>query len=128
MTGRTTRGGHYYDLAAGGAVLVALFIGVGIGERDSALGVWSIVLGVGAAMATAVIFVLRMEVERGAGEGATHQPDLFGFELEDVMYLIGPITWLGLVQPFLVLAGIGALLFALFVLLQGRNLRVEGKT
>ena len=128
MTGRTTRGGHYYDLAAGGAVLVALFIGIGIGEREGALGVWSIVLGVGAGMATAVIFVLRMELERRAGKGATHQPNLFGFEIEDVMYLVGPITWLGLLQPFLVLAGIGAPLFALFVLWQGRSFMVEGKT
>jgi hypothetical protein len=44
------------------------------------------------------------------------------------MYLVGPITWLGLLQPFLILAGIGAPLFALFVLWQGRSLMVEGKT
>jgi hypothetical protein len=32
------------------------------------------------------------------------------------MYLLGPITWLGFLQRFLMLAGIGAPLFALFVL------------
>ena len=116
MTGRTSPFGHYYDLAAGGAVLIALFIGMGIGARHGALGGWSIGLGSAAALATAVIFVARLELERRAGKAAVRQPNLFGFEMEDTMYLVGPITWLGLLQPFLVLAGIGAPLFSLWVL------------
>ena len=128
MTGRTSSFGHYYDLAAGGAVLVALFVGIGIGLRDGTLGVLAIGLGVGAAVATAVIFVQRMELERRAGKTATRQPNLLGFEAEDVMYLLGPITWLGLLQPFLVLAGIGAPLFALLVLWQCRRVLLERGT
>jgi phosphatidylglycerophosphate synthase len=116
MTGQTSSFGHYYDLAAGGAVLVVLFVGIGVGLREGALGTWSMTLGSAAGLATTVIFVLRMELERRAGKAATQQPNLLGFELEDVMYLLGPITWLGLLQPFLVLAGIGAPLFALLVL------------
>jgi hypothetical protein len=72
-----------------------------------------------------VTFVLRMELERRAGKAATRQPNLLGFEVEDVMYLVGPITWLGLLQPFLILAGIGAPLFALLVLWQRRRLLLE---
>jgi archaetidylinositol phosphate synthase len=124
MTGRTSSLGHYYDLAAGGAVLVALFVGIGIGARHGALGPWSIRLGVSAALASAVIFVVRMEVERRAGKAAVRQRNLLGFEMEDVMYLVGPITWLGLLQPFLVLAGIGTPLFALLVLRQGRRVLI----
>jgi len=122
MTGRTSIFGHYFDLAAGGAVLVAVFIGIGIGASAGALGAWSIGLGLGAALATAAIFVLRMELERRAGKAAVRQPNLLGFEIEDMMYLLGPITWLGLLQPFLVLAGIGAPGFALVVLWQRRRL------
>jgi phosphatidylglycerophosphate synthase len=125
MTGRTSSFGHYYDLAAGGAVLVALFVGIGIGLRDGTLGALAIGLGAGAGLATAVTFVLRMELERRAGKAATRQPNLLGFEVEDVMYLLGPITWLGLLQPFLILAGIGAPLFALLVLWQRRRLLLE---
>ena len=125
MTGRTSSFGHYYDLAAGGAVLVALFVGIGIGLRDGTLGALAIGLGAGAGLATAVIFALRMELERRAGKAATRQPNLLGFEVEDVMYLVGPITWLGLLQPFLILAGIGAPLFALLVLWQCRGLLLE---
>lgn len=127
-TGRSSLFGHYYDLAAGGAVLVALFIGIGIGLRKHGLGAWSIGLGIAAGLATAVIFVLRMELERRAGKSATRQPNLLGFELEDVMYLVGPITWLGLLSPLLVLAGIGTPLFALFVLWQGRGVPLEQRS
>jgi len=44
------------------------------------------------------------------------------------MYLVGPVTWLGLLQPVLVLAGIGAPLFALLVLWQGRGVLLEQRT
>jgi phosphatidylglycerophosphate synthase len=125
MTDRTSPFGHSYDLAAGGAVLVALFIGIGIGERRGALGVWSIGFGTAAALATALIFVARATLERRAGKAAVRQPNLLGFETEDVMYLVGPITWLGLLQPFLVLAGIGAPLFALLALWQCRQVLIE---
>jgi phosphatidylglycerophosphate synthase len=125
MTGRTSSFGHYYDLAAGGAVLVALFIGMGIGARQGALGASSIGLGIAAGLATALIFLLRMDLERRAGKAAVRQPNLLGFEMEDLMYLVGPVTWLGLLQPFLVLAGVGAPLFALFVLWQCRRVLIE---
>jgi phosphatidylglycerophosphate synthase len=114
-TGRTSAFGHYYDLAAGGGVLVAVFVGMGIG-----MGVPG--LGAAAGAATTAIVVLRMALERGSGKAAVRQPNLLGFELEDLMYLLGPITWFGLLQPFLMLAGIGAPLFALLVLWQCRRL------
>jgi len=34
-----------------------------------------------------------------------------GFELEDVIYLIGPIFWLGWIEPFFLLGAVGVLLF-----------------
>ena len=125
LTGRSSTFGHYYDLAVGGAVLTALFIGMGIGLRDAGLGAWSVELGLAAALATAVIFAVRMALERRAGKAATAQPNLLGFEVEDVMYLVVPVTWLDLLPPFLLLAGIGAPLYALFVVWQGHGLRLE---
>jgi phosphatidylglycerophosphate synthase len=125
MTGRTSPFGHYYDLAAGGVVLIALFVGMGIGARDGALGTWSIGLGIAAGLATAVIFVARMELERRAGKAAVRQPNLLGFEMEDVMYLVGPITWLGVLQPFVALAGVGTPLFSLWVLWACRRVLIK---
>lgn len=115
MSGRATPFGHYYDVAAGGCVLVAAFVGIGIGTGNDALGA-------AAGLATAAIFVLRMELERRDGRAAVRQPNLLGFEAEDVMYLLGPITWFGLLPAFLLLAGLGAPLFALYVLWEGRRL------
>jgi hypothetical protein len=66
--------------------------------------------------ATGLIVLLRLELERRAGRSATRQPNLLGFELQDLMYLVGPVTWLGGLEPFLTLAAIGAPLYALFVL------------
>jgi phosphatidylglycerophosphate synthase len=114
-TGRTTVFGHYYDLAADCCVLVAVFIGIGIAEGMPGFGV-------AAGVATATIFTLRMMLERRGGKAAIRQPNLLGFELEDLMYLLAPITWLGLLEPFLLLASVGAPLFALFVLWQCRQL------
>jgi archaetidylinositol phosphate synthase len=128
MTGRTSTFGHYYDLAAGGAVLIALFVGIGVGLQGAAPGPWPLGLGIAAGLATAVIFALRLELERRAGKDATRQPNLLGCEIEDVMYLVGPVTWLGLLEPLLVLAGFGAPLFALFVLWQGRGVLLEQRT
>jgi archaetidylinositol phosphate synthase len=114
-TGRTSVFGHYYDLAADCCVLVAVFVAIGIAQRAPGLGA-------AAGLGTTAIFVLRLELERRAGKAAVRQPNLLGFELEDVMYLLAPITWLGLLQAFLLVAGIGAPLFALFVLWECRRL------
>lgn len=43
-------------------------------------------------------------------------------------HLLGPVTGLGLHEPSLILAGIGAPLFALLVLRQGRGVLFEQRT
>lgn len=112
LTGRTSRFGRYYDLVVGWIVYVALFMGIGWGLRDGALGGWSIVLGLVAGISISVIFALLFEAEERSGKAAVQQPEVAGFQIEDVMYLVGPITWFGGLQPFLIAAGIGAPLFA----------------
>ena len=122
MTGRTSTFGHYYDLIADALVLSALFVGIGAGLGASALP-----LGVLAGGAVLLIVLLRLEFERRAGKSATRQPNLLGFELQDLMYLLGPVTWLGGLEPFLLLAAIGAPLYALLVLWSfGRHLLRAG--
>ena len=127
MTGRTSAFGHYHD-SGGGAVLVALFVGIGIGLQDDEPAAGRSGSASARGWRPRLIFALRLELERRAGKAATRQPNLLGFEVEDVMYLVGPVTWLGLVQPLLVLAGIGAPGFALLVLWQGRGVLLEQRT
>jgi phosphatidylglycerophosphate synthase len=127
MTGRTTTFGHYYDLIADALVLTALFLGIGAGLSVGEAGERALHLGMLAGGATGLIVLLRLELERRAGRSATRQPNLLGFELQDLMYLVAPVTWLGGLEPFLILAAIGAPLYALLVLWTlGRHLQRTG--
>ena len=86
---------------------------MGIGLRTGPLGGWSIVLGGAAGLALLVIFNARSALaRRRSPEEAFHQPSFAGFEIEDILYLIAPVTWLGGLSGFLVATGIGAPLFA----------------
>ena len=114
MSGRTSRFGHYFDYVSDGVVTVALFVGIGVGLRGSALGWWAVPLGLAAGLTIAAIFLLRDEVWRRRGKEAIAQPSWAGFEIQDVLYLVAPITWLGGLMPFLAAAGVGAPLFLLW--------------
>lgn len=123
MTGQSSTFGHYYDLIADALVLTAVFTGIGIGLSGEPDAPYQR-LGLLAGGAVGLIVILRLELERRAGRAATRQPNLLGFELQDVTYLIGPVTWLGGLAPFLLLAAIGAPLYALAVLWSlGRHLQ-----
>src|SRR4029453_19486296 len=70
--------------------------------------------GLAAGVPFVAIFSLRGAIIRRRGRDAVAQPAVGGFEIEDVLYLIAPLTWLGGLEPFLVAAGIGAPLYALW--------------
>jgi len=121
LTGKTSSFGHAFDRAADLTVKIAVFGGMGIGLRTGPLGEWSVLLGLIAGASFVAIFLLRSELARRKGNAAVEQPAAAGFEIEDILYAIGPITWLGWLQPFVVLASIGAPLFALWTAAQLRD-------
>lgn len=124
ISGKSSRIGHFYDLAADALVTVAMFVGMGVGVAADvhlpwlATPVW---FGWIAGLAVALIFFLRMRIEERAGKAATRQAFLAGFETEDVLYLIPLVTMLDGVLPFLLAATIGAPLFALWVVIDYRR-------
>lgn len=127
MTGKTSRLGYYLDYGAGALSYGGLFLGIGIGARDSFLGEWAIVLGLAAAAAAVLSMFLNLRIDRQSqfeeGE-AVGYPGFAGFELEDGIYLIGPITWAGFLTPFFVLSAAGAMVYTLWtlsVVLRGRR-------
>ena len=65
----------------------------------------------------------RKIAEGKAESKAVGYPGLAGFELEDGIYLLAPVTWLGWLVPFFVAAGIGAPLYCLRTL--GRVVRAR---
>ena len=115
----TSRLGYYLDYISGAISYGALFGCLGIGFMHTELGNWALVLGL-AGTASAVISMFtnlgidkQLELEE-SDHDAVGYPGFAGFELEDGIYLIAPITWLGWLQPFFVLAGIGAGIYCLW--------------
>jgi archaetidylinositol phosphate synthase len=131
LTGKTSAFGHTYDRIADLCVKLALFSGMGMGLRHSALGDWASVFGLTAGVALIAIFLLRGEIARRRGVGSLDQPSAAGFEIEDILYGVAPVTWCGWLLPFVVAAGIGAPLFALWTarqFLASRTVDVPGSS
>jgi archaetidylinositol phosphate synthase len=117
QTGQTSRFGYFYDFVAGACSYAALFVGLGLAFRDGWLGDWAVVLGAVGAGSAFLSMALSLDIDRIAGAGVADYPSFAGFELEDGIYLIAPIIWLGWARPFFIGAGIGAGLYALRVAL-----------
>lgn len=112
LTGKTSRIGYYYDYVAGALSSVALFAGIGVGYAGRPLGGWALALGLAASVAAlaAMGFGLAADARRGSGDGP--YPQWGPFELEDGIYLIGPITWLGGLAGFFMLGALGQIVFS----------------
>jgi phosphatidylglycerophosphate synthase len=116
FAGKSSKFGSYYDQIVGVVNYVALFVGIGLGLRFQGLGALGLPLGIIAGISVGVILALRIELEKRRGEDT--QPSFAGFEMDDIMYCVGPVTWIGGLKPFLIAASIGAPVFALWVLWQ----------
>ena len=121
LTGKTSLSGHYYDLVSDASVQILLFVGIGYGLRNTDLGEWALPMGIVAGVSIATIFWLRMSIENRLGKAAIEQPSFAGFEIQDVLYILVPVTWLGWLAPFLTAAVIGAPAFALWTLREYRK-------
>jgi phosphatidylglycerophosphate synthase len=126
ISGKTSRIGHFYDLASDALVTVMLFLGMGIGMNAAAghahgLIVPPALLGGIAGVSVAVIFFLRMRIEEMAGKAGTKQASAGGFETEDVLYLLPLVTLTSSTSLFVIAASIGAPLFAVWVMIDYRR-------
>lgn len=118
--GKSSRVGHLYDLTCDALVTVMLFVGMGIGAGGTQIGALKLapgVLGAVAGVAVALIFLLRMRIEEIVGKAGTKHASVGGFETEDVLYLLPIVTLTNVVAPFVVVASIGAPLFAAWVVI-----------
>ncbi len=113
-TGKTSRFGHYFDNVAMMTTYVATFVGMGLGLASRGMGGVYVALGIAAALAVAVIFGMRLWAESRLGSDAVATKLVAGFEIEDVLYVVGPIAWFGVIDYFLVAAGIGAPLYLIW--------------
>ena len=123
ITGVTTEWGHRFDLVCDAVVNAALFIGIGIGLRASALGLWSMPLGLLAGLSVAAVLglVVQMEIREGKSKPAFEGAG--GFDPDDAILAVPFAMWFGWGEPLLVAAAIGALAFTVFAYLR---LRLHG--
>lgn len=117
LSGKLSRFGHYYDLAADVIVTIGLFVSIGLGLAEDDNSRFELLLGLLAGTAVALIFHLRHQIESAHGKGAARQPRWGGFEAEDVLYLMPLVTLCGGLEWFLYAAASGAPLVCVWVAL-----------
>jgi len=121
LSGKSSRIGHLYDLASDVVVHILLFVSIGIGLSDSWLGDAAWIMGIVAGISVSGLFALFQYLETRMGQKQAGLPRYAGFEVEDVLYLIGPAIWGGGLIPILILATIGAPLFGAWALIRYRR-------
>lgn len=121
LSGRTSPGGHIYDLVADATSNALVFVGLGIGLRESALGNWSIPMGIAAGAAISVILWAVMTVEARQGNRAAELKGGAGFDPDDAMLAVPVFIWFGFMEELLIAAAIGTPGFALYFVLRFRR-------
>jgi archaetidylinositol phosphate synthase len=116
MTGQTSKLGHHLDYIVGTLNYAALFIGLGIGMAAGPWGDTALSFGIAVGVANPVICGLRMLMDTRHGAEAVEHPRFGGFEIEDFIYLIGPITWFGGIRYFFLFYGLGTFGYLVFTI------------
>jgi archaetidylinositol phosphate synthase len=109
MSGKTSVFGHYLDYLVGAANYTFLFCALGLAVYRDAGIEFALWLGTAAGLSNLVIVSLRICMERRFGAEAVAHPRTNGMEIEDFIYLIGPITWFGGLNYFFWVYGLGTL-------------------
>lgn len=113
LAGKTSSFGHRFDSSVNATNYTMLFISIGIGLSSGPLGNWALLLGFAAGLSNPIILFLRIRTENRYGAKSVAHPRYAGVEIEDMIYLIGPITWFGGLEYFFLAYGIGS--FGYFV-------------
>jgi archaetidylinositol phosphate synthase len=101
-------GGHLYDYYTDIAVNVVFFVAIGFGLRNSWFGNFSIILGLIAGVSVLLAILFSEWVELRSPPGIRAYEGKWGFDLDDALYLMAPLAWLGWLDPVL----LGAAIFA----------------
>ena len=86
------------------------------------------VLACGAAAAIISMFTNLGIYQQTGGDvtgDSVGYPGYAGFELEDGIYLLWPVTWLGFLYPFFIAAGIGATIYCLWTCITLMKMRAR---
>ena len=121
MSGRTSPGGHKFDLVADAVSNALLLAGLGIGLRYGYFGPWAIPMGIVAGAAVGAILLMVMRAESMAGPRAGELQGAGIVDPDDAILLVPLVIWLGGSEIILTAAAIGAPLFAIYYLWRLRS-------
>ncbi len=121
LSGKTSPGGHKYDLIADSLCNALAFVGIGIGLRYSPLGELALPLGIVAGIAITAVLWLVMRAEEHAGSRAAELKGSVGFDPDDAMLAVPLAVLLGWSTELIVAAAFGASLFAVFFFFKFRR-------
>lgn len=121
LGGLMSTSGHAYDYACDVVVNGLVFVAIGVGLRDSVLGVWAVAMGVVAGISVTTASVLSETLEKRRGTREKAYEGRAGFDFDDVLYLFGPLAWLGWLLPLLIGAAIGGPAFAVWTWMRLRK-------
>tara|TARA_B100000315_G_scaffold75871_1_gene69409 strand:+ start:212 stop:829 length:618 start_codon:yes stop_codon:yes gene_type:complete len=112
---KTSVFGHYLDHIGVCISYIALFIGLGFyAEKNFNLGLNYAYVS---ALCVFLIMTIRFYLERLKGGEAIHQNNILGFEHEDIIYIVIPITFINKIPEFLFFSYIGTPIFLIVTLL-----------
>jgi len=112
---KTSVFGHYLDHIGVCTSYIALFIGLGFyADKNFNLGLNYAYVS---ALCVFLIMTIRFYLERLKGGEAIHQNNILGFEHEDIIYIVIPITFINKIPEFLFFSYIGTPIFLIVTLL-----------
>ncbi len=125
LSGNCSASGHHYDLVCDVLINGLVFLAIGIGQRNGVVGAWSIVMGLVAGLGVTAAALWSEQLERRSAAVVKAYEGRAGFDFDDVLYIFGPLAWLGWLFPLLIGATIGGPVFALWTWWRLRSLEVQ---
>ena len=121
ISGKTSKFGHQYDVFCDTIIHILAFISIGVGLINSHLGFFALIMGGISGVFVGGLFFIFQLLEARTQIKQAGLPRVGRFDFEDVLYVVGPIIWLGGIMPLLYAAAIGAPLFSLWSLWRYRS-------
>lgn len=128
MTNRGSKFGHYFDLCSDFFVTTSTFFCIGLSFYIQTEKLIFVLMGIVSGTSIMAIFHIRHLIEEAEGKAGTAQPNAFGFEAEDVLYLLPLLVVFNLLEIFIALASVGAPIAMILVLKQLTGFRKQKRS
>ena len=101
--GKTSEWGHRYDFFADELVNSLFFVAIGFGLRNSAtFGEWAPLVGIWTGVSLFLAGYWSEKLMRYLPPESKAYSGIWGFDFDDLLYLLAPLAWLGWLVPVLI--------------------------